>query len=42
MEVNIINLLGFTFEDNISKWGDNYIRDHPNYIFEELEQAFYK
>ncbi len=42
MEVNIINLFGFTFKDNISKWGENFVQDHPNYTFEELEQAFCK
>jgi hypothetical protein len=42
MEVNIINLFGFTFKDNISKWGENFVQDHPNYTFEKLEQAFCK
>jgi hypothetical protein len=40
MEVDIIILFGFTFRDNILNWGENYILDHPNCIFEELEQAF--
>ncbi len=31
-----------TDRDNISEWGENYIRNHPNYTFEELEQAFGK
>ncbi len=42
MEDDIIILFGFTFKDNILKWGENYILDHPNCIFEELEQAFCK
>jgi len=39
---DIINMCGFTFRDNIFKWGKNYVQDHPNYTFEELEQAFCK
>jgi hypothetical protein len=27
MEANIINLFSFTFKNNISKWGENYIRN---------------
>jgi hypothetical protein len=42
MEVNIANLFGFILRDNILKWGENFVQDHPNYIFEELEQAFCK
>jgi len=42
MEVNIVNLFGFTLRDNILKWGKNILHDHPNCIFEELEQAFCK
>jgi hypothetical protein len=37
VEANIINLFGFTFRDNIFEWGENYIQDHPNCTFEELE-----
>jgi hypothetical protein len=37
VEADIINLFGFTFRDNISKWGENYIQNHLNYIFEKLE-----
>jgi hypothetical protein len=37
MEVNIINLFGFTLRDNIFEGGENYVQDHPNYTFEELE-----
>jgi hypothetical protein len=33
MEANIINLFGFTFKDNISKCGENYIQDHQNCNF---------
>jgi hypothetical protein len=42
VEVNIINMFGFTFRDNIFAWGENFVQDHPNYTFEELEQAFCK
>jgi hypothetical protein len=42
VEVDIINLFGFTLHDNISEWGENFIQDHPNYTFDELEQAFCK
>ncbi len=37
VETNIINMFGFTFKDNISERGENYVQDHPNYIFEKLE-----
>ncbi len=37
MEANIINMLGFTQRDNIFEWGENYVQDHPNCIFEKLE-----
>jgi hypothetical protein len=40
MEVDIINLFGFTFKDNIFEWGENYVQKHPNCTFEELEQTF--
>ncbi len=42
MEANIINLFGFTFKDIIFDQGENYVQVHPNCIFEELEQTFYK
>jgi hypothetical protein len=42
VEANIINLFGFTLKDTISEWGENYVQDHPNCTFEELEQAFCK
>jgi hypothetical protein len=42
MEIDIINLFGFILRDNISKWSENFIRDHPNCTFEELEQTLYK
>jgi hypothetical protein len=42
MKVDIINLFGFTLKDNIFEWGENFIQDHPNCTFEELEQAFCK
>ncbi len=42
MEANIINLFSFTLRDNISKWVENFVQDHPSYTFDELEQAFCK
>jgi hypothetical protein len=42
MEVDIINMSSFTFKDNISKWGENYVQDHTNCTFEELEQTYCK
>ncbi len=42
MEADIINQFGFTFRDNIFKWGENYVQDHPNYIFEKLEHVICK
>jgi predicted chitinase len=42
MEADIINQFGFTFRNNISKWGENYVQDHLNYTFEKLEQTFCK
>jgi len=40
VEFDIINLFGFTLKDNIFKWGENYVQNHPNCTFEELEQTF--
>jgi hypothetical protein len=42
MEVDIINLFGFTLRDNILEWGNFFVQDHPNYTFKELEQGFCK
>ncbi len=42
VEVDIINIFGFTLKDNIYKWGENYVQDHPNCTFEELEYTFFK
>jgi hypothetical protein len=42
VEVDIINLFGFTLKDNIYEWGDNDVQDHPNRIFEKFKQAFWK
>ncbi len=42
MEMNIINLFGFTLQENISEWGENFIQDHLNCTFDELEQTFFK
>jgi hypothetical protein len=35
-------LSSFTLRDSIFEWGENYVQDNPNYIFEELEQTFCK
>ncbi len=37
MEADIINLFGFTLKDSILEWGKNYVKNHPNCTFEELE-----
>ncbi len=42
MEVNIVKLFSFTLRDNILEWGENFVQDHPNYMFKELEQKFCK
>jgi len=42
MEADIINLFGFSLQDNISEWGKNFVQDHINCTFEELEQGFCK
>jgi hypothetical protein len=42
MEANINNLFSFTLWDNILEWGENFVQDHPNCTFEELEQVFCK
>ncbi len=42
MDVDIINMFGFTLRDNIFEWGENYVQDQPNCTFEGLEQAFCK
>jgi hypothetical protein len=42
VEIDIINLFGFTLLDNISKWGENYVQDHLNCTFEDLKHTFCK
>jgi hypothetical protein len=42
VEVNIINLFGFTLRGSIFEWGENFVQDHPNCTFEKVEQAFCK
>ncbi len=42
METDIINMSSFTLQDNILEWGENFVQDHPNCIFDELEQTFCK
>jgi len=42
VEADIINLFGFTLKDSIFEWGENYVQNHPNCIFEEFRQAFCK
>jgi hypothetical protein len=29
-------------ENSIFEWGENYVQNHPNCTFEQLEQAFCK
>jgi hypothetical protein len=41
MEVDIINLFGFTLRASIFEWGENYETIQTTF-FEELEQAFCK
>jgi len=33
-----INLFGFILKENIFEWGENFVQDHLNCTFEELEQ----
>jgi hypothetical protein len=40
VEVDIINLFGFTLRDSIPEWSENYVQNHPNCTFEKLEQTF--
>jgi hypothetical protein len=46
MELDIINLFGFTFKDvikdNILEWNENFVQDHPSCMFGKLEQVFRK
>jgi 3-keto-L-gulonate-6-phosphate decarboxylase len=42
VKVDIINLFNFTLKNNILEWGENFVHDHPNCTFEELEQTFHK
>jgi len=46
MELDIMNLFGFTFKDvikdNILEWNENFVQDHPSYMFRKLEQVFCK
>jgi hypothetical protein len=37
MQFDIINLFDFMLRDNISKWGKNFVQDHVDCTFEELE-----
>ncbi len=40
MEDDIINLFGFTFRDNISEWGEKYVRDHLNCTLKRWSKHF--
>ncbi len=35
-------MFGFILHHNILEWGENFVQDHLNCTFDELEQAFYK
>jgi len=37
MQFDIINLFDFMLRNNISKWGKNFVQNHVDYTFEELE-----
>ena len=41
VELDIINLFGFTFKDvikdNILEWNENFVHDHPSCMFGKLE-----
>jgi hypothetical protein len=40
MEADIINLFGFTLQDYISEWGENFVQYHLNCTFDELDKHF--
>lgn len=40
VDEEITNLSNFTLKDNALKWCNNYMQDHPNYRFVELEKVF--
>jgi hypothetical protein len=42
MGADIINLFGFTLQNNILERGGNFVQNHPNCRFDELEQSFCK
>jgi hypothetical protein len=37
VEANIINMFSFILRDNIFEWGENFVQDHLNCTFDELE-----
>lgn len=39
VEVDIINLFGFIFKDNIFEWDDNFVHDHPSYTLKNWNKA---
>jgi hypothetical protein len=41
-DVDIVNLLFFTFCNAVFEWGENFMRAHLVCKFEKLEAAFYK
>jgi hypothetical protein len=42
MELTSSTYLVLLLENNIFEWGENFVQNHPNCIFEELEQTFCK
>jgi hypothetical protein len=40
VEVHVINLFGSILRDSISKWGENYVQDHPNYTLKSWGKHF--
>jgi hypothetical protein len=39
VEVDIINLFGFIFKDNIFEWDENFVQDHPSYLLKTWNKA---
>ncbi len=37
-----IKMFGFILRNKFLEWGENFVQDHPNCTFEEMEQAFCK
>jgi hypothetical protein len=42
IDEKMANLFNFTLKENALDGRNNYMKDHPNYKFLNLEQTFYK